>query len=252
MSAWPTTPSSPSTPTLRRELRGELRDVSLAVILHAVRERRLTGDLEFRRGDDHIALQIQEGEILFANSNDPATRLGEWLLMRGKITVAQYEESVKRLKATGQRQGTILLQMGCIPPLELEAAVRQQVRDIVLGLFQWTSGQYRFVPQNLPAGIMKLDLSITELIIKGIGQMNNWPAIRQGLQPFSDVLVINRNFDLAEAKRVRLTQEEDAVLHLTDGKRTIAEMVSVSPFNEFATYRTLYAFKAARVLVRKT
>ena len=236
---------------LRRELRGDLKDVALSTILTTVKERKLTGDLSFKRGTDEVNLQLSEGEILFAHSNDPATRLGEWLLMRGKISVEQYEESVRMLKQTKKRQGTILLELGYIPPLELERSVRQQVCDIAFGLFNWSSGEYVFKPQERPGEMITLDLSLTELIIKGIGQVRNWPLVEQGLKPFSDVYEINKDFDLHEARRVKLTREEDSILHLVDGQSPIERLIARSPFPTFVTLRGIYAFKAARVVRKK-
>ncbi len=249
----PSSPApAPSGAPLRRELKGNLRDVPLSVILLAVHERRLTGELTFRRGDDAVSLELLNGEVLFANSNDPATRLGEWLLMHGKITVADYEGSVRLLKESHERQGTILLRMGLFPPLDLERYIRQQVVDLVLGLFAWPTGEYCFTPQDARVETVALDISITELIVRGIGRMQNWPLVQRGLQPYSDVLEINRKFDLVEAKRVRLSREEDAILHLVDGKRTVEDIGAASPLTPYVTFRTLFAFKAANVLRKKT
>jgi hypothetical protein len=245
------TPTPPAGAPLRRELRGDLKDVSLATILTTVKERKLTGELSFTRGSDAVGLQLNNGEILFAHSNDPATRLGEWLLMRGKISVAQYEESVRILKETGKRQGTILLELGIIPPIELERSVRQQVCDIVFGLFNWTSGGYHFVPQDRSGEMITLDISLTELILRGIGQIRNFPVIEKGLKPFTDVYEINKGFDLHEARRVRLSQEEDSILHLVDGQSSIEKLIERSPFPAYVTLRGLYAYKAARVIRKR-
>lgn len=236
---------------LKRELKGDIADVPLANILQTVNERKLTGELMFSRGTDNVGLKLKGGEILFAYSNDPATRLGEWLLMRDKITVTQYEESVRLLKETGMRQGAILLNLGYIPPLELERSVKLQVCDIVYSLFNWSTGQYHFKPEDMKGEVITLDISLTELIIKGAGQLKNWPLIERSLKPFDTVLEINRKFNLHEAKRVRLSQEEDSILHLVDGQSSIEQIISRSPFPAYATIRCLYAFRAARVISRK-
>ena len=47
------------------------------------------------------------GRVVYARSSDPDERLGEDLLLRGKITVRQYLEA-SRLIAPGRRLGTIL------------------------------------------------------------------------------------------------------------------------------------------------
>lgn len=247
----PATPSAGSGTPLRRELKGDLKDVALATILMTVKERKLTGELMFMRGTDQVGLQLAGGEILFAHSNDPATRLGEWLLMKGKITVDQYQESVRVMIETKARQGTVLLQLGYIAPIELERAVKLQVSDIVFGLFNWSSGEYRFTPQEVTGELITLDISLTELIIKGIGQLENWPLIERSLKPFTDVYEINDAFDLTVARRVRLSREEDSLLHLVDGTSSIEQLVARSPFSPYATLRGLYAFKAARVLRKK-
>lgn len=242
-------PATAGTP--RRELKGDLKDLPLANILQTVQERKLTGELMFSRGTDSVGLKLYNGEILFAYSNDPSTRLGEWLLMRNKITVTQYEESVKLLNETKSRQGTILLQLGYIAPIELEKSVRQQVCDIVYGLFNWSSGEYRFSPLEEGGEPITLDISLTELIVKGIGQLRNWPLIEKNLKPFSEIYEINRKFNLTEAKRVRLSQEEDSILHLIDGQSSVEQIVARSPFPAYTTLRALYAFKAARVTSRR-
>jgi hypothetical protein len=205
----------------------------------------------FSRGTDSVGLQLNSGEILFAHSNDPATRLGEWLLMKGKISVAQYEESVRILQETRKRQGTVLLELGYIPPIELERSVKQQVCDIVYGLFNWSSGEYRFKPHEATGEMITLDISITQLIIKGIDQSRNWPLIERSLKPFSDLYEVNKRFDLHEARRVRLSREEDSILHLVDGNSSVESIVQRSPFAPFVTLRGLYAFKAAHVIRKR-
>lgn len=247
----PNLPQTPGAGKLRRELKGDLKDVALATILTTVKERKLTGELMFSRGTDSVGLQLNNGEILFAHSNDPATRLGEWLLMKGKISVQQYEESVRILKETGKRQGTVLLELGYIPPIELERSVKQQVCDIVYGLFNWTSGEYRFTPQEHTEEVITLDISITELIIKGIDQSRNWPIVERSLKPFSDIYEINKRFDLHEARRVRLSREEDSILHLVDGHNSVEQIMQRSPFSPYVTLRGMYAFKAAQVIRKK-
>ncbi len=52
---------------------------------------------------------------MFASSNLPNDRLGEILLREGKITVEEYETSIKAI-SKGKRQGKVLVEMGALSP----------------------------------------------------------------------------------------------------------------------------------------
>ena len=47
-----------------------------------------TGVLTFRKGDVTKSVHLHMGRVVYARSSDPDERLGESLLLRGKITVA--------------------------------------------------------------------------------------------------------------------------------------------------------------------
>ena len=61
---------------------------------------------------------MKDGRVVFATSNLPTDRLGEVLIRDGKITVEEYEASVRGLHK-GKRQGRVLVESGALSPGEL-------------------------------------------------------------------------------------------------------------------------------------
>ena len=86
---------------------------------------------------------------MFASSNLPNDRLGEILLREGKITVEEYEASIKAI-TKGKRQGKVLVEMGALSPKDLWEGVQFQVQEIVYSIFQWDEGQFHFEESTLP------------------------------------------------------------------------------------------------------
>ena len=74
----------------------------------------------------------------------PTSASGEDLLLRGKITVRQYLEA-SRLIAPGRRLGTILVELGALEPEDLIGAIEHHVKEILLDVFTWTTGEYELV-----------------------------------------------------------------------------------------------------------
>src|SRR6266478_3694795 len=131
-------------------LSGRLRDTKLPTLLRFLQRNKKTGILNIHRNDLDKSIYIKNGDIVFATSKYPDDRLGELLLKIGKITLDQYETSVRLLKQAGKRQGTILVEQGFIAPKNLFMAVTHQVKEIILSLFTWIDGDYLFQEGDLP------------------------------------------------------------------------------------------------------
>ena len=75
-------------------------------------------------------------------SNLLSESLGRVLVRERFISEAEYQESLKRMMESGQRQGAVLVQMGCISPQNLQYALGLQMRAKLLELFSWKFGEF--------------------------------------------------------------------------------------------------------------
>ena len=87
-------------------IRGEIGDTSVAELLRSLLSSRETGILTLRAGEVTKSVYIRAGRVLYAASTNVDERLGENLLLRGRITVRQYLEASKMIRP-GRRLGAI-------------------------------------------------------------------------------------------------------------------------------------------------
>src|SRR5437773_8153989 len=88
-------------------LKGQISELPLPDVLQHLRLARSTGILSIVSGGARKAIYLNEGRVVFASSNLPNDRLGEILIHEGKITVEEYEASIKAI-SKGDRKSTRL------------------------------------------------------------------------------------------------------------------------------------------------
>jgi hypothetical protein len=223
--------------------KGRLAELPLPEILQHLRQTQGTGVLSLVSGGARKALYVKAGRVVFATSNLPNDRLGEILLREGKITVEEYEASIKAI-TKGKRQGKVLVEMGALSPKDLWDGVQFQVQEVVYSLFQWEDGQFDFEASSLPEKErITVDLDIMDLILAGIRKVDASGPV-QGRYPEGH-LVLERV--TGETPR-GLELYESHVLNLVDGERSVLEVCRDSEIGDNETLKVLYALLATAIL----
>src|SRR5262245_15593284 len=153
-------------------LKGQVSDLPIAEVLQHLRLSRASGILSLISGGARKALYVKEGRVVFASSNLPNDRLGEILIREGKITVEEYDTSIKAI-SKGKRQGKVLVEMGALRPKDLWEGVQFQVKEVVFSIFMWEEGQFHFEESTLPdKEKITVDLDVTNLILEGVRRVD--------------------------------------------------------------------------------
>src|SRR5260221_4481781 len=162
-------------------LRGRIEDTSVPELMRSVFGSGETGVLTFRRGDGTKSVYLHMGRIVYARSSDPSERLGEDLLLRGKITIRHYLEASKMI-GPGRRLGAMLLELRAIEPEDLMPSLEHHVKQMLLDVFTWTSGEYELL-MNEPGleDVITLNFSMENLILEGIRRIRAWSLIYRGI-----------------------------------------------------------------------
>ena len=168
---------------------GTLKRFSLPQILNFFKDRQKTGVLTFENENVKKSIYIKNGDAVFAASNQDKDQLGELLIRTGKITPEQYGESVKLLKRTDKRQGTIFLELGYLTPKQLFQEVKNQIKEIITSLFLWEDGTFSFKESLPSAEIITLTVSMEKLIREGT-------KIREGKEKEDEGLFIKKVTEL--------------------------------------------------------
>ena len=244
MSDWTETGTPSSAPDSEEEfsIKGDLETTSVPELLRTFLQAQETGLLVCRNGDTTKIAFLKQGRVIFATSNDPDERLGEDLLVRGRITVRQYVEASKQI-GPGRRLGKILVDMKAIEPDELSTSIEHHVKRILLDLCNWVQGEYElFIKNSVDDDAVVLKISTENLILEGIRRCHSWTRVIAGIggsiesspSPVS-------NDDLLY--KLDLTEEEQEVLSRVNGKSTIDQICQISYLSHFETCRILWALQ---------
>lgn len=235
----------------RKIISGLLKHYPLPDILLDLQRSEKDGILEIKYGSISKRIYIKNGDMVFATSNKEEDRMGEVLLRAGKISVDQHYQSFEAMKKTGKRQGTVLVELGYLKPEDLIWAVKHQVEEIILSLFQWDNGEFVFIEGPLLSEeVITLKLSAANLIYRGIKKINTLTHIKNAMPPM-DVILYYSTDPMNLFQNINLDKTDKDVLALINGKRNIQEILTISPVDNFTTIKTLYALLNTRIIELK-
>src|SRR5262245_14969748 len=209
---------------------------------------RETGVLTFRSTEVTKSVYVKDGRVVNAASTNVDERLGEVLLMQGKITARQYIEASRMIRP-GKRLGALLVEIEALQPEELIPAVEHQVKEVLMELFSWTRGDYEMlIKEQDPDNLVQLNISTENLILEGIRRTRAWSQVMRGIGDLDTVFVRTEDTDIHY--KLERTEEEQEVLAQVNGRSSVEQICEVSYLSNFETCRILWALKVLRVVRR--
>jgi hypothetical protein len=229
-------------------VRGDLETTSVAELFRSLLGSRETGILTLRNGEITKSVYIQKGRVVYAASTNPDERLGESLLVLGKITARQYLEA-SRLIRPGRRLGGILVELGALEPDDLIPSVEQHAREILMDLFDWVHGEYELNIKDMdPDNVITLNISTENLVLEGIRRCRAWSQVARGIGGIDTVYLQTGNTEVLF--KLDLSAEEQEVLAHVNGRSTVEHICDVSYLSNFETCRVLWALDVLGVIKR--
>jgi len=231
---------------------GRLEGVALPDLLWAFYRARKTGLLRFEYKQVCKTIYLDDGEIVFASSNNRDDRLGEQLLRQGTITLAELEQAVSRIDS-GKRIGTLLVEIGALSPENLVDGVVDQVKRITLELFAWEEGEYHFEEGPLPSDeVITLNMSTGELLLSGIRGIRSFARIRRSVGTPRTMYRMCDNWR-ESLEGVRLSEgEELLVARLEQADESVEGLCREVFLSNYEIYQTLWGLKVVGAIEEKS
>ena len=233
--------------------RGDFRARAFPELLADLHRRRATGALLLRRDKVKKIVFFRGGAPESVKSNRLSECLGRVMVRERMISEADCEESLKRMKAMGRQQGTVLIEMGCISPHNLRYALELQLRLKLLEVFGWRKGEFQFNPRaQPPAETVRLQMSTAAIVYEGVRRSYDAARLRDALGDIAAKWVHPAEDPLFAAQDMSLGEEESGLLALMDGSRTVRELRRRGPLSPLDTDRFLYALLASQMVELRT
>ena len=238
----PQLPQTDSESALGIQASGPITGVTIPCLIQSVSSTGDSGVLTLQDGDLQKSAYARDGKIVFARSNDPNDRLGEILLRQGLVSVRALEQCSNEVATSRKRLGGILVEKNLITPKNLIEGVRNQVREILHSMFQWTRGEYQFLKGPPPTEeVITLKVNMCDVIRTGIRRIETWSRIREAVGGLEARYRYRKEFDDKRAD-LELSPEENGLLERLAETASVGELCDALGGNNFETFRQLWAF----------
>lgn len=225
-------------------IRGSLSEASLPDVLQLLALGHKTGCLSVADRSNLGYIFFEGGRICFASIVNRRDRLGDLLVKSGKLSRQDLDAAVAQQdKERDRKLGEILIERGTITANDLQGVVRLQVEEAVYFLFTWTQGTFQFDADVRPEGDVLLSINPESLLLEGARRVDEWSLIEKKIPSMDIVFAVDG--DRARESDVDLTLEQEKVLELLDGRRSMTQIVEESGLNEFDAGKAVYGLITA-------
>lgn len=219
---------------------GDLAATPLPLLLHALHAEGRTVTLELRLRGLEKRLQVEDGSPVACRSNLLHETLGKFLVARGKLTEAQYQQALAASAATGQRMGELLVSQGRIAPFDLYRLMQANLAMRILEAFRWGEARWRLTGDAEPAELA-LKVNPAQLVLTGVSGFLPFEVVASQLA-FTDeqrfALVPRPPHDLS---RLKLDPREARLLSALRKRPTFEEARGETGLEVEDALRRLYA-----------
>ncbi len=243
----PQPPATADASPAAASMSGLLTTIGVPDLLRRAYSERFTGELLLSRGDEQKQIYFETGNIVFAASNQPADRIGTSLLRQGLITQADFDRILAQAHE-GKRFGQALVEAGLMSERDLITNITFQVLDIIYSVFNWTTGNFEFIPgEHRVAEELKLKLTTASIILEGVRRIEDFGIIRRGLGDLNRFIAPSSS-PLLRLQTMTLKPFERQLLELITQPMDLLHILVVVSSPPAATLKAIFGLISAGVL----
>lgn len=215
-------------------LAGDANAFPLQDLIAFLGQSRWSGVLRVSTPGVERSLLLKDGDVRSAASDSVADRIGEVMVRLGYVSRAQLEQVLN--EAPPSRLGKVMVERGFIKAHDLYKCLHEQISEIFHGMMLAKEGTFALVDQTVEEKALthNLSLSMQGLLMDSIRKIDELAQFRKKI-PHGRVYLLKKR-----ASDGTLEPEEDAVLKLVDGKRTLLELGQTAKVSEFDATRITY------------
>ncbi|HDM75613.1 MAG TPA: DUF4388 domain-containing protein [Deltaproteobacteria bacterium] len=180
-------------------LKGDIKTIPVPDIFQWLGNNKKTGILIFTKKKIQKNFFFEDGCIVFASSNKPMERLGEFLVNMHALSRPIVVEALKKARKKGITFIEYLIKNDLIEQSDLETIIAKLTTYIFTSLLAWKHGSFLFLDEAYtkePVKI-KLSLDVISLVLNGSRELDETLDTRnledsiEIDMPFSDVVILD-------------------------------------------------------------
>lgn len=222
-----------SVATPRVVLSGDASGFPLSDLIAFLSQSRWSGIVRVQAPGGERSVVLREGEVRGATSDVAADRLGEVLVRLGYLERAQLEAVLREQPPS--KIGRTLVERGLLQAHDLFKCVTHQVSEIFHAIVLCREGSFFLVDQPVEDKLgHNIQLSTQSLLMDSIRKIDELAHFRKRI-PHGRLYVLRK-----ASLTASLEPDEDRVLALVDGRRTILDLGQASRLSEFDVTKVVY------------
>jgi hypothetical protein len=212
---------------------GDAAAFPISDLIAFLSQARWTGVLKVQSGSGERSVALKDGEVRGATSDDPADRLGEVIVRLGLLGRRQLDEALDETPSS--KIGRALVDKGVLQPHDLWRCVTQQLSDIFHAMVLCREGAFVLVDQEVDEkSALHVQLSTQSLLMDSIRKIDEMAHFRKRI-PHGRMYVFKKR-----ASDGKLEEDEDRVLGLVNGERTVMELGQAAKLAEFDVTKVVF------------
>lgn len=220
-------------PAPRVVLSGDASGFALSDFIAFLSQSRWSGVIRVRTPSGERSITLREGEVRGASSDDPADRLGEVLVRLGYVDRAKIEEVLREHPPS--KVGRAMVERGLLQAHDLFKCVTHQVSEIFHAIVLCREGSFFLIDQPVDdKASHNIQLSTQSLLMDSIRKIDELAHFRKRI-PHGRMYVARKR-----ASDGKLEEDEDRVLAILDGRRTILELAHAAKLSEFDITKVVF------------
>lgn len=226
-------------------IKGSLKEASLADVCQLLALGQKTGCLSVADRSRFGQIYFDRGRITYARIVNRRDRLGDLLVRDGEIAQEQLDEVlVQQSREPDKRVGELLVERRILSPTDLTRYIRLQIEEAIYHLFTWSRGNFFFEVDEKPnPADVVISINPESLLLEAARRVDEWSQIEKKIPSFDLLFEVERG--RVVSADVVLTPEQQDLLPLLDGTRTLMEIVDQTGYTEFEVGKALFGLLQA-------
>ncbi|MGC9325098.1 MAG: DUF4388 domain-containing protein [Desulfomonilia bacterium] len=211
-------------------LLGTLKGFGVTEIFQLISQQMKTGSLILASSKANVTIAFENGVIVGITSDkwemDPRADV---LLKAGVIRERELKAAFEHQKKNTQKWHEILISQGNLNKMFLNKATNVVIKEILLDIFQWREGSYRFEDWDLETeNMLNCHIQTEGIILDTLRMIDEWPIIKQKIPPVDYCPVTIMPLTEEIVRMNALSEVDTRIFDLVDENKTIETLVKES------------------------